>query len=69
MQSSMLYQYGNNNGPSRLNPRMPNSKKDNNEELNSSYNDLLDDNTGLLSSLIDNKLRTPMDLIQVDSLV
>lgn len=71
MQSSMLYQYGN-NGPSRMNPRMPNSKKENEEDIGngSTYADLLDDNTsistGLLSSLIDNKLRTPMDLIQAD---
>ena len=69
MQSSMLYQYGNSNNPSRLNPRMPNAKKGENEEdhLDKSYADLLDDNTGLLSSLIsDSKLRTPMDLIQAD---
>ena len=50
---------------------MPNAKKENDEELDSSYADLLDDttslSTGILSSLISdaNKLRTPMDLIQV----
>ncbi len=49
---------------------MPNNgKKNENDEgeLDSSYADLLDDNSGLLSSLIsDSKLRTPMDLIQVN---
>ena len=68
MQSSMLYQYGNNN-PSRLNPRLPNAKKSDAEgELDSSYADLLDDSSsGILSSLIsDSKLRTPLGLIQAD---
>lgn len=67
MQSSMLYQYGNNN-PSRLNPRLPNAKKDNEGELDASYADLLDDSSsGILSSLIsDSKLRTPLGLLQAD---
>jgi hypothetical protein len=62
-----------NNGPSRINPRIPLKRSDSNVDDDVDIGDLLEDEKSseeqksLISSLIvdTSKTRTPMDLIQV----